>query len=187
MEKRVQATHQEVLEKTFSFFTEKWPHRGFVHKFEDSVQVMEDPSLGKGEIFMWALASVLTGGLALVLLGFYLLTRQNRGLEQAIVEVSEDGEEVKIVTRGTPKYAARVDAWLEGEFPSRPSAVTTHWASEEERRGSEQFEAGMSRNLSRRILSPGRDARTTNGSFSRFSTGLSSKAGDREYLQVARF
>jgi acylphosphatase len=98
---------------------------------------------------MWALASVLTGGFALVLLSFHMLTRQNRGLEQAVVEVSEDGEEVKIVTRGTPKYAARLDAWLEWEFPSRPSAVTTYWASEEEGRGSEQFEAGMSRNLSR--------------------------------------
>lgn len=148
MEKKVQATHEEVLAKTFSFFTEKWPHRGFVHKFEDSVQVTEDPSLGKGEIFMWALASVLTGGLALVLFGFYLLTRQNRGLEQAVVEVSEDGEEVKIVTRGTPKYVSQVNAWLEGEFPSRPSAVNTHWAGEEEGRANEQFEAGMSRNLS---------------------------------------
>jgi len=187
MEKRVQATREEVLEKTFSFFTEKWPHRSFVHRFDDTVQVTEDPSLGKGKIFMWVLASVLTGGFALVLFGFYMLTRQNRGLEQAIVEVSEDGEEVKIVTRGTPKYAARVDAWLEGEFPSRPSAVITYWASEEERRGSEQFEAGMSRNLSRRILSPGRDAQTTNVGCYRFSTGLSSEAGNREYLQVARF
>jgi hypothetical protein len=149
MEKRVQATQEEVLEKTFAFFTQKWPHRGFVHKFEDSVQVTEDPSLGKGEIFMWALASVLTGGFALVLFGFYRLTRQNRGLEQAVVEVSEDGEEVKIVTRGTPKYVAQVNAWLEGEFPSRPSAVITYWASEEERRGNEQIEAGISRNLSR--------------------------------------
>jgi len=33
---------------------------------EDSVQVTEDLSLGKGEIFMWALASVLTGGFALL-------------------------------------------------------------------------------------------------------------------------
>jgi hypothetical protein len=149
MEKKVQATHEEVLQKTFSFFTEKWPHRGFVHTFDNSVLVTEDPSLGKGEIFMWALASVLTGGFALVLFGFYMLTRQNRGLEQAIVEVSEDGEEVKIVTGGTPKYAAQLDAWLEGEFPSRPSAVTTYWAGKEEGRGNEQFEAGMSRNLGR--------------------------------------
>jgi hypothetical protein len=149
MEKRVQATREEVLEKMFSFFTEKWPHRGFVHKFDDSVQVTEDPSLGKGEIFMWALASVLTGGFALVLFGFYMLIRQNRELEQAVVELSEDGEEVKIVTMGTPKYVARVDAWLEGEFPSWPSAVTTYWAGEDEGRGNEQFEAGMSRNLSR--------------------------------------
>ena len=126
MEKRVQARHEEVLEKTFSFFTEKWPHRGFVHKFDDSVQVTEDPSLGKGEICMWTLASALTGGFALVLFGFYILARQNRGLEQAVVEVSEDGEGVKIVTGGTPKYAAQLDAWLEGEFPSRPSAVTTY-------------------------------------------------------------
>src|SRR5215207_8423118 len=80
MEEKVQARHEEVLEKTFSFLTEKWPHRGFVHKFDDSVQVTEDPSLGKGEIFMWALASVLTGGFALVLLGFYILAHQNRGL-----------------------------------------------------------------------------------------------------------
>ena len=57
MEKKVQARHEEVLEKTFSFLTEKWPHRGFVHKFDDSVQVTEDPSLGKGEIFMWARVS----------------------------------------------------------------------------------------------------------------------------------
>jgi hypothetical protein len=149
MEKRVQATREEVLEKMFSFFTEKWPHRGFVHKFDDSVQVTEDPSLGKGKIFMWALASVLTGGFALVLFGFYMLIRQNRELEQAVVELSEDGEEVKIVTMGTPKYVARVDAWLEGEFPSWPSAVTTYWAGEDEGRGNEQFEAGMSRNLSR--------------------------------------
>ena len=149
MEKSVRATQEEVLEKAFTFFTQKWPHRGFVHKFEDSVQVTEDPSLGKGEIFMWALASVLTGGFALVLFGFYILARQNRGLEQAVVEVSEGGEEVKIVTRGTPKYVAQVDAWLEGEFPSRPSAVTTYWAGEEGGRGNEQFEPGMSRNLSR--------------------------------------
>jgi hypothetical protein len=126
MEKRVQATHEEVLEKTFSFFTEKWPHRSFVHKFEDSVQVTQDTSLSKGEIFMWALASVLTGGFALVVFGFYILARQNRGLEQAVVEVSEDSEGVKIVTGGTPKYAAQLDAWLEGEFPSRQSAVTTY-------------------------------------------------------------
>jgi hypothetical protein len=149
MEKRVQATREEVLEKMFSFFTEKWPHRGFVHKFDDSVQVTEDPSLGKGKIFMWALASVLTGGFALVLFGFYMLIRQNRELEQAVVELSEDGEEVKIVTMGTPKYVARVDAWLEGEFPSWPSAVTTYWAGEDEGRGNEQSEAGMFRNLSR--------------------------------------
>src|SRR5919106_1530144 len=108
MEKWLQATQEEVLEKAFALFTKKWPHRGFVHTFEDSVQVTEDLSLGKGEIFMWALASVLTGGFALVLFGFYMLTRQNRGLEQAVVEVSEDGDEVKIVTRGTPKYVARV-------------------------------------------------------------------------------
>ena len=57
MEEKVQARHEEVLEKTFSFLTEKWPHRGFVHKFDDSVQVTEDPSLGKGEIFMWARVS----------------------------------------------------------------------------------------------------------------------------------
>jgi hypothetical protein len=126
MEKKVQARHEEVLEKTFSFLTEKWPHRGFVHKFDDSVQVTEDPSLGKVEIFMWALDSVLTGGFALVLLGFYILAHQNRGLEQAVVEVSEDGEGVKIVTGGTPKYAAQLDAWLEWVFPSRPSAVTTY-------------------------------------------------------------
>jgi hypothetical protein len=126
IEKRVQATQEEVLEKTFTFFTQKWPHRGFVHTFEDSVQVTEDLSLGKGEILMWALASVLTGGFALVLLSFHMLTRQNRGLEQTVVEVSEDSEEVKIVTRGTPKYVARVNAWLEGEFPYRPSAVITY-------------------------------------------------------------
>jgi hypothetical protein len=132
MEKKVQARHEEVLEKAFAFFTQKWPHRSFMHKREDSVQVTEDPSLGKGEIFIWALASVLTGGSALVLFGFYILARKNRGLEQAVVEVSEDGEGVKIVTGGTPKYAAQLDAWLEGEFPSRPSAVTTYWAGEEE-------------------------------------------------------
>jgi hypothetical protein len=149
MEKRVQVTQEEVVEKAFAFFTQKWPHRGFVHKVEDSVQVTEDLSLGNGEIFMWALASVLTGGFALVLFGFYMLTRQNRGIEQAVVEVSEDGAEVKIVTRGTPKYVARVNAWLEGEFPSRPSAVTTYWAGEEEGRGNEQIEAGISRKLSR--------------------------------------
>ena len=64
------------------------------------MQVTEDLSLGNGEIFMWALASVLTGGFDLVLFGFYMLSRQNRGIEQAVVEVSEDGDEVKIVTRG---------------------------------------------------------------------------------------
>jgi hypothetical protein len=121
MENRVQATPEEVVEKAFAFFTQKWPHRGFVHQFEDSVQVTEDSSLGKGEIFMWALASVLTGGFALVLFGFYMVTRKNRGLEQAVVEVSEDGEEVKIVTRGHRSTSPGLTrGWRENFPPCHP-------------------------------------------------------------------